>query len=253
MLSTFPYTGLFMMMAVLVFAHTAETALGFGSTVIAMALGIYILPLETLLPVLVILGILQSLWLMMRWFRHIRWKMLFLKILPATAIGMVGGIYYRTQVASYAQLVILLGVFIMALSVIEIVFIFRTGAISGRLPWYFGYPILLAGGMVHGIFATGGPLIVYYASRELTEQSEFRASLAVLWLILNIALVFNLVSAGQLTPHTLAITAFILPGLIAGIVLGSFLKLKTLAFKIAVYALLFIAALLMLVRHLSSC
>lgn len=251
MLSGLSYSSLLVMMAVLVFAHAMETVLGFGSTVIAMALGIYIFPLETLLPVLVVLGILQSLWLMIRWFRYIRWKLLFIKILPFTVAGMIGGIYYRTQVASYAQLIILLGVFIMALSVVEIVFILRTGLISGRLPWYFSYPILALGGIVHGLFATGGPLIVYYTSRELTDQAEFRATLSILWLILNIALVFNLISIGQLTPYTLTVTGLILPGLITGIIVGSFLKLKARAFKIAVYLLLFIAALLMLIQHLS--
>jgi hypothetical protein len=57
---------LFLLACILVLAHTAETILGFGSTLIALALGAYLLPLETLVPMLVILGLLQSIWLVGR-------------------------------------------------------------------------------------------------------------------------------------------------------------------------------------------
>jgi uncharacterized membrane protein YfcA len=241
---------LFFLVLVLVFAHTVETVLGFGATIIAMALGIYILPLNTILPVLVILGLLQSIWLVSRWFRHIQWRVLCLKILPAAVVGMVIGIYYRTQVANIVQLLILLSGFIMAVSVMEIILIYRTRAAGGSLPWYLGWPILIVGGIFHGIFATGGPLIVYYSSRELKEPADFRATLSTLWLILNIALVTNLYAAGQINLDTLTITGIVLPGLIAGIVLGSFIKFRALPFKVLIYVLLFIAGLLLLIQEL---
>ena len=72
---------LILLAAILIFAHTVETVLGFGATMIAIALGIYILPLDFLLPVLVILAILQSAWLidsaipsakLSGWPRHLR-------------------------------------------------------------------------------------------------------------------------------------------------------------------------------------
>lgn len=237
---------LFLLVLVLIFAHTIETVLGFGATIIAMALGIYIFPLNTILPVLVILGLLQSIWLVARWFRHLQWHVLLLKILPAAAIGMVIGIYYRTQVANYRQLIILLGIFIMAASILEIILIYKTRTAGGGLPWYLGWPLLIVGGIFHGIYATGGPMIIYYSSRELKEPADFRATLSTLWLILNVALVGNLYSAGQINVDTLTTTGIVLPGLIAGIVLGSFIKLRTLAFKVLIYMLLFIAGLLLL-------
>jgi uncharacterized protein len=89
----------FLLILVLVFAHAVETVLGFGATIITLALGIYIFSLDTMLPVLVILGLLQSLWLVVRWFRYIRWRVLLLHILPAVVVGMAIGIYYRTLVA----------------------------------------------------------------------------------------------------------------------------------------------------------
>jgi uncharacterized protein len=137
-------------------------------------------------------------------------------------------------------------------SVMEIVLIYRTRAAGGSLPWYLGWPILIVGGIFHGIFATGGPMIVYYSSRELKEPADFRATLSTLWLILNVALVINLYTAGEIDVDTLTITGIVLPGLIVGILWGSFLRFRALPFKVLIYVLLFIAGLLLLVQQLVS-
>lgn len=236
----------FLLILVLVFAHTVETVLGFGATIITLALGIYIFPLDTILPVLVVLGLLQSLWLVVRWFKYIRWRVLLLHILPSVAVGMAIGIYYRTLVADYRQLIVLLGIFIMAASLLEIIMIYRTRAAGGSLPWYLGWPILITGGIFHGIYALGGPLIIYYSSRELKEPAEFRATISMLWLILAVILVINLYSIGQINATTLTTTGIVLPGLILGIFFGSRMKFRTLPFKVLIYVLLFIAGLLLL-------
>lgn len=241
-----PITKLILLALVLVLAHTTETVLGFGCTLIAMALGIYLFPLHVILPVLVVLGLLQSIWLVGRWFRHIQWRVLLFRILPSTALGMAVGIHYRTQVADYKQLIILLGIFIMAASLMEVVLIYKTRAVGSSLPWYLAIPILIVGGIFHGIFATGGPMIIYYAGRELKEPAEFRATVSTLWLVLNSALVVNLYSIGQLNLETLTMTGMVLPGFILGIVLGSRVKFRAIVFKVLIYMLLFFAGLILL-------
>jgi len=243
---------IFLLVIVLIFAHTVETVLGFGANILVLALGIFIFPLETILPVLVILGLLQSLWLVARWFKYIRWPVLMLNILPAAIIGMAIGIYYRTLVGNYTQLLILLGVFVMAVSVMEIILIYKTRAAGGSLPWYLGWPILIVGGIFHGIYASGSPLIIYYSSRELKEPAEFRATISMLWLILSVILVINLYSIGQINVTTLATTGIVLPGLILGIVFGSRMTFRILVFKVLIYTLLFIAGMLLVVQQLIS-
>jgi uncharacterized protein len=242
--------GLFLLVLVLIFAHGVETVLGFGASIIALALGVYVLPLSTMIPVVAMLGLLQSIWLVTRWFRHLQWGVLLLRILPAAAVGMAIGIYYRTQVASVPQLLIVLSVFIMAVSVMEIILIYRTRSAGSGLPWYLGWPILVVGGIFHGIFGAGSPLIVYYSTRQIKEPGQFRATMSMLWLILNIALVSSLYTVGQINGDTLSITGIVLPGLIVGIVMGSRMKFRTLVFKVLIYALLFVAALLLLVKQL---
>ena len=243
---------LILLALILVFAHTVETVLGFGATLIAVALGIYVLPLDFLLPVLVILAVLQSIWLVARWFRYLRWRVLLFNILPFAAIGMVIGIFYRSRVADYVQLLILLGIFIAAVSVLEIVMIYRTRSTGGSLPWYLSWPIIIVGGIFHGIYASGGPLIVYYSSRELKEPAEFRATISMLWLILNLTLLANLQSLGQLNFEVLKTVTFMLPALILGIFLGSRVKFRAIVFKVLIYALLFVAGLLLFIQAVAG-
>jgi len=53
---------------IIVAAQIVETVTGFGATVIALALGVHIVPIETLVVALVLIGLLQSLWLVARGF-----------------------------------------------------------------------------------------------------------------------------------------------------------------------------------------
>jgi uncharacterized membrane protein YfcA len=231
---------------ILVLAHTAETVLGFGATLIALALGVHLVPLQELVPVLVILALLQSIWLVARWFRHIEWRILLRHILPAAGVGIPIGIWCR-GVADENQLRMILGAFIVVVASAELVLLFRRQSVGDELRWYYRVPLVFAGGIFHGLFATGGPLIVYYASRQLREQATFRATLSTLWLVLNTVLLIGFWSGAQLDSEIFKMTAFVLPGLIVGIVLGSFIRVNELIFRGITYALLLLSGLVLLV------
>ncbi|MBM3172612.1 MAG: sulfite exporter TauE/SafE family protein [Chloroflexi bacterium] len=238
---------LFLLGCILVLAHTAETILGFGCTLIALALGVYLLPLETLVPMLVMLGLLQSIWLVSRWFRYIDWRTLLLQILPPAIVGMVIGILSR-GVADESTLKMVLGAFIIVVSLAELAMIFIKRAPAGQLRWYYRLPLLIGGPIFHGLFATGGPPIVYYASRQFQRQESFRATLSMLWLFLNVGLIIGFLLGGQMDMEKLGMTAMVLPGLVIGIVVGSLIRVRELWFKILTYIILFFAGLFLLVQ-----
>lgn len=54
-----------------------------------------------------------------------------------------------------------------------------------KLPASADYLILLAAGLVHGAFLSGGSLLVIYAMRHFCGKDEQRATLSVIWLLLN--------------------------------------------------------------------
>jgi hypothetical protein len=232
---------------ILVLAHTAETTLGFGSTLIALALGVHLLPLETLVPMLVILGLLQSIWLVGRWFHYIDWRTLLLYILPLAAAGMLIGILSR-EIANKDALKIVLSAFIIVVSLAELALLFIRKSPRGQLRWYYRVSLLVSGGIFHGLFATGGPPIVYYASREFKEQVYFRATLSMLWLLLNIGLLISFLIGKQIDIEMMTMTALVLPGLIIGIILGSLIRVKEFWFKVLAYSLLFCAGLFLLIQ-----
>ncbi len=233
----FAWTDVAILALILVFAHSVETYLGFGSTIIALSLGLFMFPLETLLPALVTIGTLQSLWLIIRWHRHIRWRIILFSILPLAALGLAAGIFLRDY-ASETLLVALLGLFIIITSALELVALFRSGT-TPRTPLKFwvSAPIIFTGGLFQGLFASGGPPIVYYAGREIDDPAQFRSTLSVLWLILNLALLISLWAGGKAGVLTLELAALVLPGFIAGVAIGSFIRLNSRAFKAACFAL----------------
>ena len=126
--------------------------------------------------------------------------------------------------------------------------LFIKKAPGGQLSWYYRVPLLIGGGIFHGLFATGGPSIVYYASRQFAAQEHFRATLSMLWLILNVGLIIGFLLGGQMDVDKLGMTAMVLPGLIIGIVVGSLIRVKEFWFKILTYILLFFAGLFLLVQ-----
>ena len=238
---------LFLLNCILVLAHTAETILGFGATIIALALGVHLFPLQTLVPILVILGLLQSIWLVALWFRYIQWRILLRYILPISGLGMIIGILSR-ELANESQLRLILGAFIVVVSLLELAYLFIKRAARDELRWYYRIPLLFAGGVFHGLFATCWPLIVYYASRQLKTQESFRATLSTLWLILNAALLISFLMSKQVDLNTLEMTAWVLPGLVIGIILGNFIRVKEFPFKVSTYILLFFSGLFLLIQ-----
>lgn len=244
----FAWTDIAILALVLVLAHSVETYLGFGSTIIALSLGIFLFPIETLLPALVTIGTLQSAWLIIRWHGHIRWEVILVGILPSAAVGLAAGILLRDY-TSETLLVTLLGLFIIVTSTLELIALFRSDA-APRAPLnrWVAAPVIFVGGLFQGLFASGGPPIVYYAGREIEDPVQFRSTLSVLWLILNLALLISMWAGGQAGVLTLELAALALPGFIAGVVIGSFIKMKSRTFKAATWAMLLIIGIVLLVR-----
>jgi len=170
--------------------------------------------------VLVIIGCVQSSYLVARGFRHIQWRLLLTRILLFAGLGLPVGIWFYHHFAG-AQLKILLGVFIILVSLNELVGLYRR---SGELkPLPLGILVLLLGGFIHGIFATGGPLIVMFSSRALKEKAAFRATMSFLWLSLNFILLITFILSHRITKTTLQTDAILLPALLLGILAGELL------------------------------
>jgi len=215
----------FLLSLVLIIAHSVESTTGFGCTVIALALGAHLYPIEELIVVLVMIGGLQSAWLVVRGFRTINWRLLFTRILPACVVGLPAGAYLFHDLGG-EQLKIVLGIFIIIISSAEIYRLYRRKESPRPLPTGPGVALLVLGGFIHGIFASGGPLVVYYSSRQIADKAAFRSTLSMLWLLLNSALLTTYIMYGSFEHSSAMLTVKLLPALLVGIIVGEILHTR---------------------------
>jgi hypothetical protein len=82
------------------------------------------------------------------------------------------------------------------------------------------YAALTAGGIVHGMFSTGGPLVVLYASRALPDKGQFRATLCLIWTLLNTLIIAAYITEGRITGEIAANFGILLPFVVLGIIAG---------------------------------
>lgn len=225
-------------------AQLSEAVSGFGSTIITLALGANLYPFETILPLIIPLNFCLSFYLVTRYRQSIDWNILKRTILPFFALGMAAGIF----IFNFGQSRILQTIFgflVILITTFELVQFFRvkTTAPNKPLKPLQSALCLIVGGIAHGIYATGGPMVVYYASRQLGNKKVFRSTLSFLWLIMTIVLCVNYYLGGGLTAGTLKTSALLLPALFLGIALGERIhaRVDERVFRLIIYVLLFFA------------
>lgn len=230
-------------------AFTIESALGFGATLVTVTLGVLVAPVDVILPAFMPVNVALSARLVF-WHRpHVRWDLLLRRILPLMALGMPVGIFAFAELDT-AILVKVFGGFVLALAIVELFIRKQEAAAQTRFGGPVANVLLVLGGIVHGAFGTGGPMVVYVVGRTLTDKAQFRATLSALWLLLNIVLLVTHIAAGRWTSNTPLLTLAFVPALILGLVVGQRLhdEIPAARFRRVVFAGLALAGLVLLLR-----
>ncbi len=227
-----------LLVAIVALAHAVETTTGFGATVIALALGVHFVPLPELVVVLVSVGWLQSAWLVARGRRLIEWRLLLARVLPCALLGLGAGVLLRALAAPDA-LRVTLGAFVVAVALLELGRLLR-GSRGRTAPRWAQAALLTGGGVFHGLFASGGPLVVFALARSGLDKGRFRATLSTLWLALNSVLLGAAVATGDHSRATATLTLTLLPGLVLGVLAGELVhkRVHEHAFRCAVQVVL---------------
>lgn len=242
-----------MSLAVLVAAIVEATA-GFGATIVTVTLAAQLMSVHEILAIFLPVNLAMSLYLLIRYRALVAWDLLGRRVLPWMGAGLIVGILSASAAgqpllkALFAALVVLLAAWELA----------RPGGNHAAEP----RPIsptraagaLLAAGVVHGVFATGGPLVVYVLGKTVAQKGQFRATLAALWTVLNSTLILSYVRQGYLDTSTLQVSALMLVPLLVGGALGERLhhRLPLRQFRIGVFALLLAGGLSLLIRTLAA-
>lgn len=207
--------------AVVLFSHTVQAMTGFGSTVIALTLGALFFPIEELRLVLVGLNLPLCLWVVLRQPEAIDRRLLSRAILPWMGVGLVLGLL-ASGVLQGTALRRVFGALVGLFAVRELWALARgrplRPAPPQRVPAW-----LLAAGVVHGVSASGGPLLVTALGGVQLDRRAFRATLMAVWLVLSVALLGTALAQGQWTRAMSADVLLLLPTLPLGALAGEWL------------------------------
>ncbi|MDP1897615.1 MAG: sulfite exporter TauE/SafE family protein [Sulfurimicrobium sp.] len=150
---------------------------GFGSGLVAVPLLAHYLPLQFVVPFILLLDFTASVAMGHNSKQHVNWKEI-RPLLPFSLIGVVLGVVLLINLPK-EPLLTGLGIFVMAFGIRNIL------NLHGEKPasQWWAIPAGLTGGTVGALFGTGGPPYIIYLSHRLRDKAELRATFSGLFMI----------------------------------------------------------------------
>ena len=230
-------------------SNIVQCVTGFAGTVLAMPFSVMLVGMDTARPILNLLGFAASVGVAAKLRSSINKKETRL-ILGVCLPGMIAGWFLKNYLAGFGPFLLkLLGALVILFAAMNFV-LFLTKKEMFRKKSAVGWIFLVLGGIVHGMFVCGGPLIVSYASVRLRETNEFRATLSAVWIVLNGILLVTDCFIGSFGGEALLLSGLSLAVLAAALLIGNMIaaKMKRNAFLILTYALMFISGISLLLK-----
>ena len=231
--------GLFLL--VLFLANTIQAVTGFAGTLLAMAPSMLLLGPDQAKVILNIMAFLSSLFIVSSSLAYVAWRQLRRIVLYMT-IGMIAGIYLYQRLP-LAFLLPFYGFFVLAIAL--------KGVCTNKeitLSPGLSRLILLGAGIMHGLFVSGGALLVIYAVAAFKDKHVFRATVASVWIMLNVPLMFHDYQQGFYDGQMLLLTGFSLLPLVLATYAGTRIhdKINQRIFMKLSYVLLMLSGMLLL-------
>ena len=268
---------------VILLSNIIQGITGFAGTILAMPPSLMLVGYNTAKPVLNVLGLLSGIYVFAGHRKHVCWGEL-KKIVAVMAAGIVGGIFLKGFFAGRERaLYALLGLFVVCLSLQGLHKLWRDwlgtqedaaagaeaaaeakaaagaktaeakAAAEGKAagPDKAGLYLLLGlAGIVHGIFVSGGPLLIGYLTKRIQDKVSFRATISTVWVVLNTIILLDDIRSGLWNPELVKIQVASIPFLLAGMAVGSrlYAKMSQRLFMLITYVLLFVSGISLLIK-----
>ena len=267
---------------VILLSNIIQGITGFAGTILAMPPSLMLVGYDTAKPVLNVLGLLSGIYVFAGHRKHVCWGEL-KKIVAVMAAGIVGGIFLKGYFAGRERaLYALLGLFVVCLSLQGLHKLWRdwlgtqedaaAGAETAEAKAAAGaktadakaaaegkaagpdkaglYLLLGLAGIVHGIFVSGGPLLIGYLTKRIQDKVSFRATISTVWVVLNTIILLDDIRSGLWNPELVKIQVASIPFLLAGMAVGSrlYAKMSQRLFMLITYVLLFVSGISLLIK-----
>lgn len=232
----------FIFLVIVLLTNIIQGITGFAGTVLAMPFSILLLGIDVAKPLLNIVTLVACILIVFESYKDIVWQEFF-KMTFIMLVGVFVGEYIYTLFPVDILLTIY-AVFIIAIA-LKGIFVKKEYEVSDAI--LIG--IIILSGIVHGMFLSGGPLLIIYAVKKLPNKGEFRATLAPVWIVLNTYLLIKQFIGGLITPDIMTLSLFALPVLIVAIIIGKklYYKMSQKAFLMLSYILLLISGISLLI------
>ncbi len=211
---------------------------GFAGTVIAMPFSIKLVGIDAARLILNLVAIAISLLVVIFNFKKIRFKtLLLLLVFVGIGFGLGYLIHFMNLNGEHA-----LKAYGAVICMIAIIYFFFD-VDGNKIPKWIHPIVLIIAGMMHFLFVSGGPLVVIFAVTMIKDKNEFRATLSMMWLILNSIILGIGIGDGFFTPHLLLIGGIAIAISLLSLFIAKLLlkKIDSRQFLKIAYVLLFIS------------
>lgn len=200
-------------------AYTVKGLSGFGSGLIAIPLLAFMFPLSFIVPVLGLLSYSGTLMQSIHLRKQVVWRDM-LPLIPFSLLGIFVAIWLLVNVDANS-LVMALGGFVLLYSIYSLL----------PLPVHTGgrrWAVVAGscGGMVGALFGTGGPFYVVYLKMRQLDKGQFRATIAMIFLVDGGARIVGYAMSGLFTMQTLWLSLILFPVLLLGMYVGHHLHIR---------------------------
>ena len=224
-------------------ASTVRSAIGFGMGLIAMPLLGFFLDVQEATPLINLLAVAMSVFIVARDRHRVDWK-----AVRSLGLGLLMGIPAGVLLLAHAPREPILNALACVVIAFALFRLFwrRPLPLRPNLGWDLSLGFL--SGSFSAAFGIGGPPLIAYAMLLDWDPPTFRATLHALALASGIFVIGGHGIAGLWTPDVLRLFAYGIPAMLAGLVIGRKLNrvLDREIFRTAVYVVLLVLGVLLL-------
>ena len=237
-------------------AQLIYATVGFGAGMFAVALMALVLPdLTSIVVVLLILTFVTEVWVLAR-----NWHQAKIRLLGWLVPGMFAGLWVGTHVLITTDVSLLkrfLGLAVIGAGLYFILEnrvkhgdehpISREARLPPRASW-ISLPVGLLSGVLGAMFGTGGPPVIIFLRACRLDKAAFRSTILTYWLLMSLMRGGTYTTAGLVTADRALAAALLLPGSVAGIIIGTIIhdRISEHVFSQAMSVLLVVLGVLLL-------
>ena len=206
---------LFGIVAIALAGSFFQVTCGLGYAVICVSFWSLFLPLETAVVLELITGVFSMLFMALRQWRHINWRLLLWPTVFSCAASLLG--FFALFQLETGLLYLLLGLLLICLGVF---FLFFSNRAKLQPTTVTGITAGLVGGFFGGLFGIAGPPVAAYVLAASAGKEEYSATIQAHFSITSLFLILVHLLAGNIKGQVLLFGALGLFGVLGGLALG---------------------------------